>query len=163
MLLHLLVHKKLNICHFLLRMSANFKTVWWFFTNLGKPKFDTISFLPDHFIWGLMPYLCTVDAKVKMLHKSILASRQSGKVLNSKLNAILVQITFKQCNGTRKSCWSVTESKIELTFYILRFNGLELLTNCHAPLCTVKSEDYKKEKDNHICQDCISNEVAAFV
>ena len=44
------------------------------------------------------------DAKVKMLHKSILASRQSGKVLNSKLNAILVQITFKQCNGTRKSC-----------------------------------------------------------
>ena len=39
------------------------------------------------------------DAKVKMLHKSILASRQSGKVLNSKLNARLVQITFKQCNA----------------------------------------------------------------
>ena len=25
--LHLLVHRKLNICHFLLRMSANFKNV----------------------------------------------------------------------------------------------------------------------------------------
>ena len=60
MLLHLLVHTELNICHFLLRMSANFKTVWWFFTSLGKPKFDIISFLPEHFNWGLMPYLCTV-------------------------------------------------------------------------------------------------------
>ena len=28
LLLHLLVHRELNICHFLLRMSANFKTVW---------------------------------------------------------------------------------------------------------------------------------------
>ena len=60
MFLHLLVHRKLNICHFLLRMSANFKTVWWFFTSLGKPKFDIISFLPEHFTWGLMPYLSTV-------------------------------------------------------------------------------------------------------
>ena len=76
------------------------------------------------------------DAKVKMLHKSILASRQSGKVLNSKLNARLVQITFKQCNGTRKSCWSITESKIELTFCILHFNGLELLTNCSTVYTT---------------------------
>ena len=41
-------------------MSANFKTVWWFFTSLGKPKFDIISFLPEHFTWGLMPYLSTV-------------------------------------------------------------------------------------------------------
>ena len=60
LLLHLLVHTKLNICYFLLRMSANFKTVWWFFTSLEKPKFDIISFLPEHLIWGLMPYLCTV-------------------------------------------------------------------------------------------------------
>ena len=60
MIFCMLVHRELNICHFLLRTSANFKTVWWFFTNLGKPKFDIILFLPEHFIWGLMSYLCTV-------------------------------------------------------------------------------------------------------
>ena len=60
MLFHLLVHTKLNIFHFLWRMSAKFKTIWWFFTSLGKRKFDIISFLPEHFIWRLMPYLCTV-------------------------------------------------------------------------------------------------------
>ena len=50
--------------HFLWRMSAKFKNVWWFFTSLGKRKFDIISFLPEPFIWGLMPHLCTVGGSL---------------------------------------------------------------------------------------------------
>ena len=78
MLLHRLVHRELNICHFLLRMSANFKTVWWFFTSLGKPKFDIISFLLEHFNWGLMPYLCTVPSlkAQKTLTRIVKSSRE---------------------------------------------------------------------------------------
>ena len=104
MFLHLLVHRKLNICHFLLRMSANFKTVWWFFTSLGKPKFDIISFLPEHFTWGLMPYLSTV---IGLMWFCKLAQQHIITVVYSLRKGVGWIICYK-------SVWIMQVSKIEI-------------------------------------------------
>ena len=39
---HLLLHTDLKLLHFLEWMSADFQIVWWLFSSLGKPRFDTM-------------------------------------------------------------------------------------------------------------------------
>ena len=45
---HLLLHTDLKLPHFLEWILANFQIVWWLFSSLGKPRFDTISSLAEH-------------------------------------------------------------------------------------------------------------------
>ena len=127
MLLHLLVHRKLNICHFLLRMSANFKTVWWFFTSLGKPKFDIVSFLPEHFIWGLMPYLSTV-------YISSFLMRKNNQVLWRNTSASLVP-SIMLINWCMKFDPQIFVSPCKLT---QTYNQMFIICFFHSKMASIK-------------------------
>ena len=143
MLLHLLVHTELNICHFLLRMSANFKTVWWFFTSLGKPKFDIISFLPEYFIWGLMPYLCTVQqpSTVRLGPKF-----KKFYAKSTVFNFISHFLTTKFPTLCKKSVFSLTRnSNLFLLWWIMSRHTDTLMTKV-VVIPLIKQDQYDKRR-----------------
>ena len=45
-------------------MSANFFFLYWFFTSLGKPTFDIISFILGHFTLGRCPFYSQWSGKL---------------------------------------------------------------------------------------------------
>ena len=68
-------------------MSANFFFLYWFFTSLGKPTFDIISFILGHFTLGRCPFYSQCFTQLNVTLKIFLR----GWLLVLGLKACLVE------------------------------------------------------------------------